>query len=232
MKQVFIIKENHPRLLLFFAGWGADETPFKEYRPAESDYLLCYDYRTLDFDASLLKGYREIHVIGWSMGVWAAGRVMGRLQEADASLCIKSSIAINGSPYPMDDTYGIPVAIYHGTLEGLTGASLHKFLRRMCLNGEAFKEFLNITPRRPLEELREELEEIERMYLSLPAASFRWQQAVVGSNDRIIPPAHQQNAWRKEEEKHGRPIRVHLTEDAHYQAGLFRYYLQEIWTKN
>ena len=108
-----------------------------------------------EFDASLLKEYREINVIGWSMGVWAATQVMGKLQETDTALVIKNSIAINGTPYPIDDTYGIPTAIYHGTLEGLTGPSLHKFLRRMCFNGEAFKEFLNITPRRPLEELKE-----------------------------------------------------------------------------
>ena len=213
MKQVYIIKDRHPRLLLFFAGWGADETPFKDYQPADSDYMLCYDYRTLDFDASLLKGYKKINVIGWSMGVWAASRVMDKLQETDTSLIIKNSI-------------------YHGTLEGLTGPSLNKFLRRMCFNGEAFKEFLNITPRRPLEELKEELAEIERMYLAQPTTSFHWQQVVVGSNDRIIPPDNQLNAWRKEEENNRKKIRVHYTEDAHYQVELFRYYLQDIWTKD
>ena len=28
MKQHFIIKNNQKHLLLFFAGWGMDETPF------------------------------------------------------------------------------------------------------------------------------------------------------------------------------------------------------------
>lgn len=60
--------------------------------------MLCYDYRTLEFDASLLKEYREINVIGWSMGVWAATQVMGKLQETDTALVIKNSIAINGTP--------------------------------------------------------------------------------------------------------------------------------------
>ena len=55
MKQSYIIHEHHPRLLLFFAGWGADETPFKMYRPVASDFMVCYDYRTLDFDASGLE---------------------------------------------------------------------------------------------------------------------------------------------------------------------------------
>lgn len=52
--------------------------------------MLCYDYRTLEFDASLLKEYREINVIGWSMGVWAATQVMGKLQETDTALVIKT----------------------------------------------------------------------------------------------------------------------------------------------
>lgn len=49
MKQVYIVHENHPKLLLLFAGWAADETPFKQYRPKGMDYMVCYDYRTLDF---------------------------------------------------------------------------------------------------------------------------------------------------------------------------------------
>ena len=71
MKQSYIIHEHHPRLLLFFAGWGADETPFKMYRPAASDFMVCYDYRTLDFDASGLEKYREINLIG----LWGYGRL-------------------------------------------------------------------------------------------------------------------------------------------------------------
>ncbi|ADV44063.1 pimeloyl-ACP methyl esterase BioG family protein [Bacteroides helcogenes] len=223
MKQIYIIQRHHPRLLLFFAGWGADETPFKEYRPEDSDFMVCYDYRTLDFDKSGLDEYKEINVIGWSMGVWAASQVMPQL-----SLPITHSIAINGTPYPIDQHRGIPPAIFRGTLDGLTGASLHKFLRRMCADGTAFRAFLQVTPRRPLEELREELAEIERINAkaSLKAGSFHWQQAVAGSNDRIIPPANQLQAWKES----GTPARQ--TEDAHYQEELFRHYLQELWTNN
>ena len=126
MHQIHIIHEHHPRLLLFFAGWGADETPFKAYRPAGSDLMICYDYRTLDFDQSGLNEYQEINVIGWSMGVWVASQVLPHL-----ALPIASSTAINGTPYPIDEYRGIPPAIFRGTLDGLTGTSLHKFLRRM-----------------------------------------------------------------------------------------------------
>ena len=67
MKQSYIIHEHHPRLLLFFAGWGADETPFKMYRPAASDFMVCYDYRTLDFDASGLDKKRfSFNILSYS----------------------------------------------------------------------------------------------------------------------------------------------------------------------
>lgn len=218
MKQIYIIHQHHPRLLLFFAGWGADATPFENYLPKDSDFLLCYDYRTLDFDTSLLFGYREINVVGWSMGVWAASQLLPQLP-----ISVATSIAINGTPYPIDDQRGIPTTIFRGTLDGLTGASLNKFLRRMCADTTAFKAFLQITPRRPLEELHDELVEIERMYHSLPTATFHWQQAVVGSNDRIIPSENQLRAWNEQNTP------VTQTNDAHYQDSIFQTYLQDLW---
>ena len=75
MQQVFIIKQNNPNLLLFFAGWGMDVHPFEHFRPAHHDFLICYDYRSLHFDVSLLNGYKQIDVVAWSMGVWAATQV-------------------------------------------------------------------------------------------------------------------------------------------------------------
>lgn len=83
------------------------------------------------------------------MGVWAASQTVPQLSSPGTSgegIHMANSIAINGTPYPIDQHMGIPPAIYHGTLDGLTGASLHKFLRRMCANGAAFKAFLEITP--------------------------------------------------------------------------------------
>ncbi|MDR1004937.1 MAG: DUF452 family protein [Prevotellaceae bacterium] len=198
MKQVFIVQENHPALLLFFAGWGADETPFKAYRPQQADYMVCYDYRTTDFDASLLAGYTTMDVVGWSMGVWAASQVIGRLLAGGTALprC-RMCRAVNGTPFPVDDGLGIPKEIYRGTLEGLSGASLNKFLRRMCGSADAYREFLAVTPRRPLEELREELIAIEEAARATSLPENIWNTALVGGSDRIIPPENQQRAWKK-----------------------------------
>lgn len=56
MKHYFIQQKHLPRLTLFFAGWGMDECPFMDYCPENSDLLVCYDYRSLDFDFTLLQG--------------------------------------------------------------------------------------------------------------------------------------------------------------------------------
>ena len=48
--------------LLFFAGWGMDETPFMHNLPPNKDLIICYDYRSLDFDSTLLSTYEGIYV--------------------------------------------------------------------------------------------------------------------------------------------------------------------------
>ncbi|WP_302614215.1 pimeloyl-ACP methyl esterase BioG family protein, partial [uncultured Bacteroides sp.] len=149
MKQHFIIKNNQKHLLLFFAGWGMDETPFLQLHPTDKDWMLCYDYRSLEFDATTLQEYSEITLIAWSMGVWVASQIM----KQHPSLPVSQSIAINGTPYPIHETKGISPAIFAGTLQGLNEQSLQKFQRRMCGSAADYQAFQSIVPRRPVEEL-------------------------------------------------------------------------------
>ena len=221
MKQIFLQQHRHPRLLLMFAGWGADETPFLQYRPQGSDLLLCYDYRDLVFDPAPLREYRELNVAGWSMGVWAASHIVPRLPLAP-----KQCVAINGTPFPIDERKGIPPAIFQGTLEGLTDVSLHKFLKRMCGDMATFRRFLSVTPRRPLDELRDELAAIAQACTQLPAPTLRWTEAVVGHADRIIPPQNQLNAWAELN------VPVRETDEPHYPELTFKHYLQDLWTND
>lgn len=192
MKQYFIYnKENHPCLTLFFAGWGMDEHPFIDYRPIGSDLLVCYDYRSLDFDFSLLEGYREIRVVAWSMGVWAASCLL----QGKGNLPVSDRIAVNGTLTPVDDEEGIPPLIFKGTLDGLNERSLQKFYRRMCGSGEATKHFLERAPQRNIEDLREELRLIGERAVANPVPSFTWKIAAIGTDDLIFGAANQHRAW-------------------------------------
>ena len=162
MKQVYIINENHPQLLLFFAGWAADETPFKQYRPKDMDYMICYDYRTLDFDYSIFDRYRQVNVVAWSMGVWMGSLILSQVPRDKVF-----SLAFNGTTYPIDNLEGIPVKTFQATLDGLTPATLQKFLRRMCKDSNAYKAFMEVTPRRDFDEIKEELRLILERYFDL-----------------------------------------------------------------
>ena len=210
MKQTFLIHQNSPRLLLFFAGWGMDERPFRHY-PLGCDWMICYDYRTLDFSVEELKAYSEIRVAGWSMGVWAASQLATTL----ATLPVTYRIAINGTTYPVDEQRGISPAIFEGTLHGLDEANLQKFQRRMCGSANAFKRFQEIVPQRSAAELKEELFAIQEGYRTLPRATLRWDAAIIGTSDAIFPPANQQQAW-DEQQTTFRQIKA-----AHYSEELF-----------
>ena len=211
MKQHFIIKNNQKHLLLFFAGWGMDETPFLQIHPTDKDWMICYDYRSLEFDAIILQEYSEITLIAWSMGVWAASQIMKQYP----SLPLSQSIAINGTPYPIHETKGITPTIFEGTLQGLNEQSLQKFQRRMCGSAADYKAFQTIAPKRPVEELKEELAAIRQQCLSSVSSDFIWHKAIVGKNDRIFLPEHQETAWRNKVDS-----LVHV-EAAHYQQELF-----------
>ena len=145
MKQTFIIRNNGKHLLLFFAGWGMDETPFRHIHPAECDWMICYDYRSLEFDTTLIQAYSKITLIAWSMGVWAASQVMKQYP----SLPVSQSTAINGTLYPIHETEGITPSVFEGTLQGLNEQTLLKFQRRMCGSAADYKVFQTMAPKRP-----------------------------------------------------------------------------------
>lgn len=189
MIQHFIIRKGHPRLILFFAGWGMDFRPFADYHPVDSDFLICYDYRSPAFDYRLLQPYDEVCLVAWSMGVWAASQVFS---SGEYTL---HSTAINGTNFPVDNERGIPHAVFTGTLNGLTPVSLQKFFRRMCGSSRSLEAFLEHAPQRSLEELKEELACIGEQSLSQPFASFKWDKAIIGLQDYIFAADNQLRAF-------------------------------------
>lgn len=145
MQQEYLIHEGHPRLLLFFAGWACDAHPFKQYHPQGMDFMICYDYRTLRFDEELIRGYQSYHIIGWSMGVWAAACILPKLIQAGVlSPGNHTSIAFNGTASPIShspEEEGIPSELFEGTLQNLTPVSLQKFFRRIRSNSTTYQGF-------------------------------------------------------------------------------------------
>ncbi len=128
---------NHQgeHLILYFAGWGMPPDAVNHLiLPENHDLLICYDYQdlNLDFDFS---AYRHIRLVAWSMGVWAAERALQGIR-------LKSATAVNGTGLPCDDNFGIPCAVFKGTLENLTMKIL---VQSLNVESVAIKHLLKIT---------------------------------------------------------------------------------------
>lgn len=193
MKHAFTVKQpGNTSLILIFAGWAMDATPFQSLRLDGCDIAVVWDYRELSLDTSAFSGYSDIYLFAWSFGVYVASVV---LKNSPIHPTVK--IAVNGTLTPVSDHSGIPEAIFRGTLENLSPRNLEKFYRRMCADSSQAAEFMSIRPERDIDELREELEAIGRMSTSKinTVATTDWDRAVISSDDRIFPPANLRKAW-------------------------------------
>ena len=226
MKQCFLKKETSPSLLLIFGGWGTWPGLFSSnIFPDGYDVMLCYDYRSMDFDASVMEGYGKVRLIAWSMGVWAASYIF-RVCHTGSMPCWEERVAVNGTMFPRDNEKGIPEAVFDGTLDNMSSPVIMKFRRRMC--GKNYQQFLSLLPDsvRTEGDLKEELSSLRDAVISAGVSvarqstsndenMFCWDRAVAGKNDLIFPFDSQKAAWSEA----GVPVRE--VECAHYDAELF-----------
>lgn len=182
-----IIQGNGEKLILFFSGWGMDSNPFLHLKADNETVCIVYNYSDMFFDTTLLDGYKEIHLIAWSMGVWAAAQVL-------QGVPLTSAIAINGTEYPVDDTCGIPVTIFKSTLETFSEEGLKRFNRRMCQNKEVLNQFISAPVTRTLDDIKKELACIGE-YAWLENHCLFWTRVIISLSDRIFPVANLTAYW-------------------------------------
>ena len=204
----FLRRSGSPTLELFFAGWGMDSRPFAwaadSPHTASCDFAVCYDYKDMELDgpgqASVnqanvnqarpdIRGYSEVRVRAWSLGVYAASLVLPGLGSN-----VSTAVAINGTLWPVDDDLGIPHAVYDATAANLFAESLERFNRRMC--GAHRAVFEARKPLRSVDSLRAELLNIRECAADRAKPQFTgWTQAVLSSRDKIFPIANMRRAW-------------------------------------
>ena len=228
MKQYFIRNDGNDRLILFFGGWGSWPSLFMDNKIADGyDCLLCYDYREMTFDPDLLTGYSRVCVLAWSMGVAVADRILSGYLGPASSLhgylpCIESATAVGGTVFPVNDRFGIPEAVFSGTLENMSEQVLARFRRRMC--GKDLEYYMSCRPDRNSGELKDELTALQDFVKDEYEHHMRWDLAVVGGRDMIFPAANQSAAWEYGPEEY-RAARIVKVDAAHYSSALFDYLL-------
>lgn len=189
MRLKFLKHNREQRLLLFFDGWASHPDAHRDLIFDGYDTLVAYGYDNLDFDMSRLDGYIEIAVVGWSYGVAVATRFL----ESNRDLPVTLRLAVNGTVYTVNDSYGIPEKIFNATLSGLNSRSLAKFYRRVCGSGEATDRFRSSLPDESIETLTKQLSTLG----ALPAGTpYVWDYAYISDEDYIIPADNQAKAWQ------------------------------------
>jgi len=193
MNCTWLHQNNTDKLILFFNGWGCDEHPFQHMISSGYDVLMVNDYRDLTLPEEAFKAvhdYKEVQVVAWSFGVWVAQSVLMPLKEQ-----IQSAMAINGTFQPVSAQYGIPEPIILGTLTNLSERNLAKFQRRMVTNSEDWQQFERIKPQRLLDEVENELFLLTQHFQVGKMKEGFYSQAIIGTDDRIIPTANQKAFW-------------------------------------
>jgi biotin synthesis protein BioG len=185
MTSIFLNKKQNPDLILFFNGWGMDHSRFVEWSSGPYDILAVHDFAQLEALPDL-SGYKRIHLIAWSLGIWVAAKI---LADAKDGYSFATSLAINGTLNPIDAQDGIPPAIFDGTIENWEDVSAReKFGLRVSGTTET------LTLRSP-ENQHAELIAMHQLIKSSPRPPNIFKTALISTRDRIFPPASQRHFW-------------------------------------
>ncbi len=177
-------RAGNGKLLLFFNGWGMDDTLFSAWPVPEFDVMTVCDY-TEKTPLPELSGYAELHLAAWSLGVRAAAEAL-----AGTPYRFATATAFNGTLRPVDAEYGIDPAVFAGTVENWGDERARdRFFRRLAGNAEFNR------PARSWESQRDELAALERRFSAEPVPPNPFRTAWIGGRDRIIPAAAQSRFW-------------------------------------
>jgi hypothetical protein len=189
MTQKWLIQvPGNKRLILLMLGWGATpnavhQLPF----PEGYDVLCCYDHRQLTpLRAEDCAGYERIYLFAWSFGVWVA-------EQSCQKLPLHKAIAINGTPYPASQQYGLRLKVLQRTIRSVAAMGGNPF------KDEAHPEkyappgpFLEPSPQQQVEEL----DFLAEACQTLPEQPhLPWYRAYIATKDEIFPPDRMRAYW-------------------------------------
>lgn len=183
-------KQNNDNLIVFFAGWSFDFIPFKFLDCDKYDILCVYDYNEIS-NLPDFSGYKIKYLIAWSMGVYTAYQIRENFTD------FNKKIAINGTPFPVDDEYGIPLKPFLLTLRhakiGLEG----KFYQNIFDKPEEYSRYEKNPVKRSIENRVDELNALYKRIKETPKEYTEfYNNALISAYDKIIPTKNQIKFWQ------------------------------------
>ncbi|MDH3329054.1 MAG: DUF452 family protein [Desulfobulbaceae bacterium] len=196
MQICWLTKQNRTSCILFFGGWGMDPNPFRDIPVHFHDLLMVYDYSRPEQQniAQLADSYEQLHLVAWSMGVWAAAFSMaGQVKR------FTTATAINGTLSPIDDRYGIEPKALTNMIVSFSSQNLQNFYKSMFTSREEADRFLRNRPQRPEGDILNELIILKKNYDDHGTANNIFGRKIVGSRDRVFPARNQVRSWGRDQ---------------------------------
>lgn len=188
MQEDWLIQdEKNDDLVIFMLGWAATPNAVYHIRPAGCDVLALCDHRTMaPLAPDRFVRYRRIYLFAWSFGVWVA-------EQCCRALPLHKAIALNGTPFPVDDRWGMRLRVVMRTMQGLARVGMNPF------NEKAYGGVRYIPDGpfadRPIEAKIDELTLLAERSKADSAAHLRWDAAYIGTKDEIFPPDKMRDYW-------------------------------------
>lgn len=190
MQTEWLRAESSQDLIIYILGWAATPNAVAHIEhPAGFDVLACFNYTELhplkpaDFSA-----YRRIYLFAWSFGIWVA-------EQTCRELPLYRAVALNGTPHPTDERYGMRLRIVLRAMRGIAAGTAAPTTddgsgRYMPTVGE----YPDPTPSEKIAEL-EWLAARSREHTD---TGIRWDKAYIADKDEIFPPARMWDYWQQQ----------------------------------
>lgn len=176
-------------LIIFFCGWSFDAKPFERLECGDFDVIVFYDYKNIELPIEIPE-YDEYYLVTWSMGVYIAYLLRDKLPQ------FTQKIAINGTPYPIHNEFGIPERTFDLTLKFVDTGLQGKFQRNLFKEEADYNKYLENPVGREIPEQAEELAALKD-FISNADLSYDkfYDRAIISSTDKIVPTRNQLNCW-------------------------------------
>ena len=212
MQSHWLNKQNNNKLIIFFTGWSFDYKPFEFLNCEDFDVLIIYDYN--DLELPQIPEYKEYFLISWSMGVYTSYLLKDKLPK------FTKKIAINGTPFPVNDEYGIPLKPFILTLRHAKTGLEGKFYQNIFNSENEYTQYTKTQVERTIEN---RVSELNTLYSKIKSTEISYQNyfdtAIISNNDKIIPTKNQINFWEGK------------TEIKTVESGHFLYYNFTSWNE-
>jgi biotin synthesis protein BioG len=219
-------RQDSEKLIIVFGGWGIDQNAFLPLCTESHDFILYYNYSA---DEPLVlpdrKTYRHIVLIGWSLGVWAA-EYMSESMNLNPDL----TIAVNGTPIPVDDKYGIPLDTFEDTLNNMDESGINRFNLHLFGTKTALEENADKLSKRSIDSYGAELRWLYNRIMENPDKRYKWDIAVSSINDLVFPSRSQNNYWSNR--KDTRHIKIDLPHYPFHHWGNFDIMIKDLLNKS